>query len=163
LATVNRGVQIYTDVAYFKTSGYVDLLQYDVRGKHSSSEYVVGDYSDPDWISVYGEENYKLNAENINAKHVQVLKEIPKEFSISNYPNPFNPTTTINYQLPEAGFVTIKVYDILGKEVSVLVNETKQAGYYNVNFDAGSLTSGIYIYSIQSNNFAQSKKMLLIR
>ncbi|MBM4172709.1 MAG: T9SS type A sorting domain-containing protein [Ignavibacteria bacterium] len=86
----------------------------------------------------------------------------------SNYPNPFgktipsrNPTTTINYQLPEDGHVTIKVYDLLGREVATLVNENKQAGYHKIDFDASRLTSGIYIYTINANNFAQSKKMIL--
>jgi len=59
--------------------------------------------------------------------------------------------------------VTLKVYDLLGKEVATLVNESKNAGYYNVNFDASKLTSGIYIYTIQANNFIKSNKMLLLR
>jgi len=88
----------------------------------------------------------------------------------SNYPNPFgktipsrNPTTTINYQLPEDGFVTLKVYDILGKEIATLVNENKQAGYHKIDFDGSKLTSGIYIYTIKANNFTQSKKMILAK
>jgi len=101
----------------------------------------------------------KIN-ENNNST-VSMSEEIPKEYSISNYPNPFNPSTTINYQLPENGFVTIKVYDILGKEVATLVNENKQAGYHKIDFDGSKLTSGIYIYTIKANNFAQSKKMIL--
>jgi hypothetical protein len=89
---------------------------------------------------------------------------IPQEYELNqNYPNPFNPTTTINYQLPENGFVTIKVYDMLGKEVSTLVNENKSAGYYKVNFGASKLTSGVYVYIINANNFVQSKKMLLMK
>ena len=92
-----------------------------------------------------------------------VNAEKPNEYSIANYPNPFNPTTTINYQLPENGFVTIKVYDVLGKEVATLVNENKSAGYYKVDFDASRLTSGVYIYTINANGFVQSKKMLLMK
>jgi len=103
----------------------------------------------------------KIN-ENNNST-VSMSEEIPKEYSISNYPNPFNPSTTINYQLPENGFVTIKVYDILGKEVATLVNENKQAGYHKIDFDGSKLTSGIYIYTIKANNFAQSKKMILAK
>ncbi len=88
-----------------------------------------------------------------------------------NYPNPFNPSTTINYQLPENGFVTIKVFDVLGKEIATLVNENKSAGYYKVDFDASRLTSGVYIYTISVNNpssnsghgFTQSRKMLLMK
>ena len=88
---------------------------------------------------------------------------LPTEYKIDNYPNPFNPATTIKYQLPQAGIVTIKVYDILGKEAATLVNEIKPAGYYSVNFDGRELTSGIYIATIQVNNFIQSKKMLLVK
>ena len=91
-----------------------------------------------------------------------------KDFALQqNYPNPFNPTTTINYQLPENGFVTVKVFDVLGKEIATLVNENKSSGYYKVDFDAssagGGLTSGVYIYTINVNGFAQSKKMLLMK
>ena len=82
---------------------------------------------------------------------------------LSNYPNPFNPSTTIKYQLKEPGFVTLKVYDILGKEVATLVNENKGAGYYTVNFDASKLASGLYIYRLEVNNFVESKKMLLTK
>lgn len=91
-------------------------------------------------------------------------KTVPSEFVLfQNYPNPFNPTTTINYQLPENGFVTIKIYDMLGKEIATLVNENKSAGYYKVEFNASKLTSGVYIYTINANNFIQSKKMLLTK
>lgn len=86
-----------------------------------------------------------------------------------NYPNPFNPTTTISYQLLEKSFVTIKIYDILGKEIATLVNEDKPAGYHTVTFDSGQLnrgqviTSGVYIYTLYANGIVQSKKMLLAK
>jgi hypothetical protein len=89
---------------------------------------------------------------------------IPNEFGISqNYPNPFNPKTIINYALPKAGKVVMKVYDILGKEVVSLVDGFKQAGNYSVEFDATDLPSGVYFYTLRAENFAQSKKMLLIK
>ncbi|MDP4116598.1 MAG: T9SS type A sorting domain-containing protein, partial [Bacteroidota bacterium] len=85
-------------------------------------------------------------------------------YSISqNYPNPFNPATTISYQLPKNGQVTIKVYDMLGREVRTLVNENKPAGNYNVSFDAGSLSSGVYIYRIVAGDYTAAKKMTLIK
>ena len=80
-----------------------------------------------------------------------------------NYPNPFNPTTKISYSVAERNNVSLKVYDMLGREVSTLVNTTKDAGNYEVNFDASKLASGLYIYKIQSGNFVQSKKMLLLK
>lgn len=91
-------------------------------------------------------------------------KPILKSYYIEqNYPNPFNPSTTINYQLPKNGQVTIKVYDMLGREVRTLVNENKPAGSYSVNFDAGSLSSGIYIYRISAGDYIAAKKMTLIK
>ena len=80
-----------------------------------------------------------------------------------NYPNPFNPSTTIKYQIPNAGNVTLKVFDILGREVTTLVDEFKSEGRYEVNFNAGKLASGVYIYSIKSNDFTASKKLLLLK
>lgn len=161
LTTVNRGVQTYTDYEYTKTQGYVDLIWYDVRGYYNSTDpYVIGDYQDPYYIAVYGQMMAKLNQDPLVQ---EIAGELPTEYSISNYPNPFNPTTTIKYQLPVAGTVTIKVYDILGKEVAELVNETKAAGYYKVNFDASKLTSGVYIYTIRANKYFESKKMVLTK
>lgn len=90
--------------------------------------------------------------------------EVPKEFLLDqNYPNPFNPTTTIKYQLPQDGLVILKIYDVLGNEIATLVNEQKVAGIYEVNFDASSLSSGVYIYKIQAGHFINSKKMILIK
>jgi len=88
----------------------------------------------------------------------------PAEFSLSqNYPNPFNPTTAISYQLPENSFVSLKVYDVLGKEVASIVNEQKAAGKYQVEFNASNLGSGVYFYTLKANGFTQSKKMMLLK
>ena len=90
--------------------------------------------------------------------------ENPYSFSLSqNYPNPFNPVTMINYELPVKGIVTIKVFDILGREVSTLVNEVKDAGSHEVMFDASKLSSGVYFYRIISGNFTDTKKMILVK
>ncbi|MFA5826886.1 MAG: T9SS type A sorting domain-containing protein [Candidatus Paceibacterota bacterium] len=92
------------------------------------------------------------------------VTSVPTKFDLSqNYPNPFNPSTTISYALPASGFVTLKVYDMLGKEVVELVNEEKPAGSYETKFDASQLASGMYIYKIQSGNFSQTKKMILMK
>ena len=89
---------------------------------------------------------------------------IPSRFTLyQNYPNPFNPTTTIKYNLPKQSFVTLKVYNILGEEVAVLVNGVKQAGSYSVVFNASSLSSGVYIYTLATDEFVSSKKMLVIK
>lgn len=89
---------------------------------------------------------------------------VPDKFSLSqNYPNPFNPVTTINYELPTVNYVSIKVFDLSGKEIASLVNETKSAGSYSVNFDAGKLSSGVYVYKISAGEFNAEKKMILVK
>ena len=80
-----------------------------------------------------------------------------------NYPNPFNPTTKISYQIPKRGFVTLKVYDVLGNEIITLFNEEKPAGNYEFNFDGTQLTSGIYFYQLVAKNFLETKKMILLK
>ena len=88
----------------------------------------------------------------------------PTKFELSqNYPNPFNPATTIKYSVPAASFVTIKVYDILGREVASLVNEQKAAGSYNVQFNGNDLSSGVYLYRMQAGSFVQTKKLVLMK
>jgi hypothetical protein len=94
----------------------------------------------------------------------KVNTSIPKVYSLEqNYPNPFNPSTVINYSIPKTSMVKISVFDILGREVMTLVNGTKQPGSYNVEFDASNLASGVYIYKLQSGDFTDTKKMLLIK
>ncbi len=89
---------------------------------------------------------------------------LPSEFKLEqNYPNPFNPSTMINYHLPVSGTVSLKIYDILGRELATLINEFKPAGIYTVNFSPSSLSSGIYFYSLRCGNFNATKKMILIR
>jgi hypothetical protein len=89
---------------------------------------------------------------------------VPNEYALyQNYPNPFNPSTTIRYDLKEAGFVTIAIFNVLGQQVANLVNMEMPAGRHVVNFDATNLTSGLYIYTIQTNGFSDRKKMMLMR
>ena len=91
------------------------------------------------------------------------FKLISIEFDLyQNYPNPFNPSTRISYSPPYASFVSINVYDVLGKEIAMLVNEEKTAGTYAVEYDAASFTSGIYFYTLQSGSFVATKKMILL-
>ena len=86
------------------------------------------------------------------------------DFRLSqNYPNPFNPSTIINYSLPHSGLVQLKVYDLLGREVATLVNKEQTKGNYKINFNASNLTSGIYFYKLQSGDFSEMKKLILLR
>ena len=96
---------------------------------------------------------------------------MPKEFVLyQNYPNPFNPTTKIKYSIPsvEPGHalslqVSLKVYDVLGNAVATLVNEEKQPGEYEIDFDASKLSSGVYFYQLKAGSFVQTNKMILMR
>ena len=88
----------------------------------------------------------------------------PETYSLNqNYPNPFNPTTSVSYSIPSDGYVTLSIYDALGKEVAVLDNGFRTAGNYSHTFDASELSSGMYFYTIRSGNFVQTKKMMLMK
>ncbi len=90
--------------------------------------------------------------------------EIPTTYSLSqNYPNPFNPSTTISFALPSRSFVSLKVFDILGREQSTIVSGELQAGTYNRQWNAANLSSGVYFYRIESGSFSAVKKMMLLK
>ena len=82
---------------------------------------------------------------------------------MQNNPNPFNPTTTITYTVPQIAFINLEVYDVLGKTITSLVNEQKTAGSYKVTFDASSLPSGSYFYRLSAGNYIIIKKMMLVK
>jgi hypothetical protein len=90
--------------------------------------------------------------------------EVPNAFSLSqNYPNPFNPTTNIKFAIPEASYVTLKVYDMLGREVASLVSQEMTSGSYTVDWNAANFTSGVYFYKISAGNFTDTKRMVLVK
>ncbi|MBK9097158.1 MAG: right-handed parallel beta-helix repeat-containing protein [bacterium] len=96
--------------------------------------------------------------------NTELSQEVPTKVSLeANYPNPFNPTTTIRYSIPQNNIVTLTVYDILGSEVATLVNEEQSAGSYEVSFNASHLSSGIYVYRLRSGSFVETKKMVLLK
>lgn len=87
-----------------------------------------------------------------------------KNFTLQqNYPNPFNPGTIISYSIPKGTFVTLKIYDVIGNEVATLVNETKSAGKYDINFNASELSNGVYLYQLKTNEFTSTRKMILMK
>jgi hypothetical protein len=89
---------------------------------------------------------------------------IPTEYRLEqNYPNPFNNSTVIKYSIPKERIVSLKIYNVIGEEIAVLVNETKQAGNYEVVFKTDKLTSGIYLYTLTSGSFVQTRKMILLK
>ncbi len=90
--------------------------------------------------------------------------QIPSVYELSqNYPNPFNPVTQINYSIPKDGYVKITVFDVIGRVVTNLVSENKKAGYYSINFNGDNLNSGVYFYKLESGNFVETKKMILVK
>ncbi len=95
---------------------------------------------------------------------VEVNVDVANKFELSqNYPNPFNPSTTIEYSTLNESFVIIKVYDVLGKEITTLVNERNSTGNYTVNFNASNLSSGVYFYRMQAGSFVSAKKFILLK
>ncbi|MCH7771675.1 MAG: T9SS type A sorting domain-containing protein, partial [Bacteroidetes bacterium] len=112
----------------------------------------------------YAVVNISVNTVTTDINQDSELVSYPSEFKLEqNYPNPFNPTTTIKYQIPELGLVTLKVYDILGREVKELVNAEKPVGTYEVVFNAKSLPSGIYVYELQAGDYIETKKLVLLK
>lgn len=130
---------------------------FDLDGK-TDLAIIATDYSGHDSLFVL------YNTGNVSGIVEENYQQIPENISLSqNYPNPFNPATTIEYSIPQAGLVTIKIYDILGREVTNLVNEEKLAGNHKVNFNASGLSSGIYCYRFKAGDFVQTRKMVLLK
>jgi subtilisin-like proprotein convertase family protein len=105
----------------------------------------------------------RLNGQSVTGIQ-NVTTELPKKYELSqNYPNPFNPSTSIKFSIPQSGVVSLKVYDILGKEVATLVNSKLNAGVFEYNFNASALSSGVYFYRLNAGSFVEIKKMLLVK
>ncbi|MDA3860615.1 MAG: T9SS type A sorting domain-containing protein [Melioribacteraceae bacterium] len=158
IATKNSGVETYTDYDMEHTSDTStdNLTSYDVRAYYPTES----SSADADFSTLYAELLPKQNNLKDDSTYAHTSVE---ENSITNFPNPFNPTTIVYYRLKERGNVVIKVYDTLGKEVAVLINETKPMGEYVTKFNGSNLSSGIYIMTMQINNFSISKKILLTK
>ena len=113
---------------------------------------------------LFGQQKTLIAIRDTGTVSVNERNSLIENYSLSqNYPNPFNPVTNIIYQIPKSGLIQLKVYDMLGSEVAVLVNEVKSEGSYSVNFDASNLPSGVYIYSLRVNDFIQNNKMTLLK
>ena len=125
-----------------------------IDGPTSGGDYHIGSTFLLDDLNLTG------TATSVNDKNL-----IPAKFSLEqNYPNPFNPSTKIQYDLPENSFVSLKIYNAIGKEVASLVNDVVPAGSHEILFDASGLNSGVYFYTLKAgNNFVQTRKMILIK
>ncbi len=145
------------------TDNFPDLGR--VLAKCDIAEIIVYDtvLSASDRLSIEKYLNDKYNIA-VTAVNDQISRSIPERFILyQNYPNPFNPSTTIKFSIPQASFVTLKIYDILGREVTSLVNEEKPAGNYNVEFRGSNISSGVYFYRLQAGSFTETKKFILMR
>ena len=161
-ARTGNSSYVYTftdpDMVHTNSSSSNDLYYYDVRAYYSPD----GTYSDYDFKAVYAEMGGPIANDNPNEERMQIAEKI-YEYGISNYPNPYNPTTTISYQIKEMGNVNITVFDALGRTVKVLVNDIKQPGVYNILFDGSNLSNGVYYYRMQAGNFVETKKMIMMK
>ncbi len=152
--TIERG----TDSENFSEIGFI-------AGKGTTTETQIYSYLDNSVKT--GKYYYRLKQTDYDGtfKYLNVVSAevgLPTKFVLEqNYPNPFNPTTKISWQTPVAGWQTLKIYDALGNEVTTLVNEFKEAGVHELEFDASNLASGIYLYKLTAGNFVQTKKMIL--
>ena len=142
------GAGIYPDGVYGGRAGY--------RLTGSDSCFAV--FEGLSGITAYGVSGCS------GAVSVDKDEPLPSEYSLTqNYPNPFNPSTTIKYSIPEASFVNIKVFNLIGQEITELVNKELQKGNYEISFDATNLPSGVYFYRLEAGNFVQTRKMILMK
>jgi len=143
------------------------LSESSFLSEHSSvsvSDTVVhavwADFRDGSSYEIYYNRNPTGNVTGIE----NIGLDFPEEFMLEqNFPNPFNPSTTFKYSIPNSEFVTLKVYDVLGNEVATLVNEEKPAGIYEVEFDASRLSSGVYLYKLSAGDFSDVNKLMLLK
>ena len=168
---IYNGTNILVEVCYNNSSYsnyspvYASYAPGDYWGRYNDL-YTASGCGYTSWTSTTGptgraNTKFVLNP-ILNIKNLD--EGIPDNYALSqNYPNPFNPTTKINFAIPKQGFVSLKVYDILGRMVSQLVNEVKTAGTYSVDFNASNFASGIYFYKLEVNNFTDVKRMVFLK
>ncbi len=177
-STAGRNVNLkWTTISEINNSGF-DIERKGFSGEFVKVGFVQGkgtvstpssyEFSDRNLIS--GKYSYRLKQIDNNGNfeyyslNGDVVVGVPSKFDLSqNYPNPFNPSTKINFDMPKDGLVSLKIYDMLGREVATLVNEIRTAGYYTVDFNASSLSSGIYFYRINAGDFSSVKKMVIFK
>jgi ligand-binding sensor domain-containing protein len=180
--TINKIKIVYSDyilslVGFGGSLSYYNLSSADWKQVPWREEFIFPNYSE---FSVDSNNNifglstrYGLLKTEFNPTSVEDNLLIPENYTLlQNYPNPFNPATTISYQLPAGGHVKLKIYDLLGREVAILVDEYKQAGTHNCEWrtlpagrqvENGELTSGIYFYTLKAGNYISTKKMVLLK
>jgi photosystem II stability/assembly factor-like uncharacterized protein len=168
---------VSASIAFSSDTGRTWVNEYDLQSDFVYD--IVFTNQDNGWLFTGAGGNFSNIYRTTNGGHGGLIVSVdddvkdfrPEGFRLEqNYPNPFNPTTTIKYQIPELSFVTLKVFDVLGNEISTIVNEEKPAGEYEVEFNpnshsrgSGNLSSGVYFYQLKAGSFIETKKMLLIK
>jgi len=114
-------------------------------------------------MNLWGDPSVRLRFDPSTSIEDRTSESLSTFTLLQNHPNPFNSSTKISWQSPISGWQTLKVFDVLGREVATLVNEEKEAGYHSVDFNASDLPSGVYFYRIQAGNFIDTKKMILLK
>ncbi|MDF1612833.1 T9SS type A sorting domain-containing protein [Stygiobacter electus] len=161
-----------TDFAVnFKISD--NLVPYDsILGATSGNDFMCVQFSNDTAYAVWGSNTtgtlniwfQRINLSNLTNVNIESAKNLPSDYTLyQNYPNPFNPSTTINFSLPKTEYVTLNVFDALGNEITTLVNAEMPSGEHSVVFDAKNLSSGVYFYKLQSGEFVQVNKMILMK
>ncbi|MEO8209931.1 MAG: T9SS type A sorting domain-containing protein [bacterium] len=175
---VNRDVTLNWQTSYERNNSGFEIERSLINDRWSSIDFIPGKgssdssqyYSYTDKNLSAGKFKYRLKQIDLNGNYKyydlgnEVFIGIPEKFSLAqNYPNPFNPSTRIAYEIPVQDFVTLKIYNVLGKEISTLVNENQNAGYYNVDFNALGLASGIYFYTLETEIHKATMRMVLLK
>ncbi len=172
---LSRFFEWWSDYSGYHADKYIYSYDTDdnlIKGEHF-------DLTDGEWVysegyfyyPIYyqGKEIFSINCYKMEIEYTgqtsisEGTNELTSYKLYQNYPNPFNPTTKISYSVPSVSFVTIKIYDVLGKEVTTLVNEEKASGTYDCVFDASMLVSGVYLYQLRAGEFVQTKKFMLLK
>ncbi|HPI38252.1 MAG TPA: T9SS type A sorting domain-containing protein [Ignavibacteriaceae bacterium] len=148
----------WSEIGFVKGNGTTTKIhQYHLVDKlmHKNNNYVIK----------YRLKQIDYNGEFRYSDEIEIkISNTVTGYSLSNnYPNPFNPSTRISYAIPIVSFVTLKIYDVIGNEVATLVNENKEAGLYELTFEAGKLSNGVYFYELKANEFRMVKKLVLMK
>jgi hypothetical protein len=164
--TIDIDLKLYDqsgiEIASSGASGSTELMTYLSAG---ASTYSIRLYR----YSGYGSygvivSNTRPNSTMVDVKEKKQERILPKNYALSqNFPNPFNPSTSIQFQIPNSGHVTLKVYNMLGCEIASLINEVRSAGVYNFTWNASNLPSGVYFYRLQAGNYVEVKKAVLMK
>jgi hypothetical protein len=156
LISINRDLQVF--INDYPLYNYTTLTKYRSRRNRNDTAMPTS------LTQSYYRANIQIELNTVMGVSNQTITDIPKKYDLKqNYPNPFNPETKISFDIPKQGFVSLRIYDLLGREVRTLVNEVKSPGSYNIDFNASELSSGVYFYKLETNGFTDIKKMMLIK